>query len=165
MNYRFLIIPAKWLAGVVIYLVLSAILSRLFVIGMLKWAHEYTVYRGLVLEIRFLLVPVFAMCLFWGALYASALAKPAAFGHTMRILKHLGWSCSLGLLGCVLLIRTYMLPLPDFQSTFALSAFIFLALSLSILCFVLGLLVWIHLAFGQVDPLAKKGGECADIPG
>lgn len=163
MNYRFFIIPAQWLVGLVAYIALSAALSNILVLSMLRWAHEDGISRGLALEIYFLRVPAFAMCLFWGALYASALAKPASFGHTTKILKHLGWSYFLGLSGCVFLIRMYFLPLPDFQTNFALSAFIFFGFSLSIVCFVLGLLVWVHLAFDTKQDLAKEHRKSAGL--
>ena len=156
MNYRFPIVLGKWLAGVVAYIALSAVVSRLFVHGMQAWANEHGDSVGFIIELRHLGAPVFALCLICGALYASALAKPASFGHTARIWRHLGSTYLFSLLGCVLLVRTQFLPLPDFQSEFMLRAYLFAAFSLAVGCFVLGLAAWVRLAFGVSRTCTKE---------
>jgi hypothetical protein len=153
-----------WLAGVVVYIALSASVAHLFGFVMLQWAHNFgRVYRGTEIEILLLRWPVFVLCLLWGAHYASALAKPAAFGRTPRIVMHLGWSYLLSLLGCVLPVRIEFMPLPNFQNIFAVSTFIFAGFGFSILCFVLGLAVWIHLAFSDKHVVAKGTPESAGL--
>lgn len=148
MHQRTLIVAAKWLAGLFAYLVLSAGASRAYVFLMLFWAQD-GISRGTKIEIRFLMMPVFAICILWGALYASALAKPASFGNTGRILKHLGCSLLLGLISCVLPARIEFMPLPEFESTIGVSAFIFAGFGFSILCFLSAVAVWVRLAFGK----------------
>jgi len=144
-----LVFCAKWLGGVVLYLAVSALVCRAFVHGMLLWAHQGTVSRYVEYAIHSLGMWVFASCLLWGALYASPLAKPDSFGSPWRIWKHLVLSYSSSLLGCVLLVRTVYFGFPDFESKLALSAFPFFLIACSVICFLIGILVWVHLAFAM----------------
>jgi len=41
------------------------------------------------------------------------------------------------------------MPLPDFQSTFAVSAFIFAGFSFSALCFLAAIAAWVNLVFSS----------------
>ena len=146
MNISRLAFCAKWLGGVLLYLAASALVSGAFVRGILFWVHQGSVSRFEEYAIRSL---IFASCLFWGALYASALAKPDSFGSRQRIWKHLVLSYSSSLLGCVLLVRTVFLGFPDFKSKLALIAFPFFLAACSIICFLLGILSWVRLAFAM----------------
>ncbi len=123
---------------------------------MQHWARAEKVSRGAEFEILLLRWPVFAICLFWGALYASALAKPTAFGGTAKILRCLGFSYLLGILGCIPPICIEFFPLPDLASEFAVSAYIFVALAGSVLCFVSAIAVWARLAFGRHPALTES---------
>jgi hypothetical protein len=158
MNIPTLVFCAKWLGGVVLYLAVSALVCRAFVHGMLLWAHQGTISRYVEYAIRSLGMRVFASCLFWGALYASPLAKPDSFGSPHRIWKHLVLSYSSSLLGCVLLVRVAFLGLPDFESKLALSAFPFLLTACAIVCFLIGIVVWVHLAFAmhRISPVTEQ---------
>ena len=167
-NRKSVIASAKWLAGVAAYVASSVAVSRVFTLLMLHWARAERVSRGIEFEIHFLWWPVISVCLFWGALYASALAKPAVFGGTAKILKHLGYSYSLCLLGAIPPICIQFFPLPDLPGEFAVSAFIFVALAGSVLCFVSAIAVWVRLAFGRhpastestpPDPSQENVGE------
>jgi hypothetical protein len=140
---------AKWLAGVILFLAVNAIVSGAFVRGTLFWVHQRSVYRFENYLIHILGVAIFANCLLWGALYASALAKPDSFGSLPRIWKHLVLSYSSGLLGYVSLVPLILVRFPDFESKLAIAAFpVFLA-ACSIICFLVGILGWVHLAFAR----------------
>ena len=153
MNMRILSIAAKWLVGLVVYAAVSIALSRALVFGMQSWARLIGASRGDILEIALYLRPILLInCIFWGALYASALAKPACFGRTPWILKHLAWSYSLGFISCVLPIRILLFNYPHFLSTSATSALIFAGFSFSILCFVAAIGAWVRVAFSTNKP-------------
>jgi hypothetical protein len=147
----------QWLAGVAIYIAISVAVYFLFVYGLRQWAFSGDGRPSWAegLEALVLARHVFLICLFWAALYASALAKPACFGFTARILKHMAWSCGLGILGSALILRILFVPLPDFKSRLAVSTFLVIGMSVSILAYALGLAVWIRLAFGSVPPMSN----------
>jgi len=151
MNKRSLVVAVGWLAGPPLYLALSAAVTHGLALAMLQWARRSRVSRGTELQILLLQRPVFVLCLFIGAFYATALAKPTAFGGAARILKHLAGSFFLGLAACVLPIRIGFMPLPDFHSRFAVSAFIAFSLGSSFLCFLGAVAVWIRLVLGRGD--------------
>ena len=136
-----------WLLGPPVYFATSAAITHGFALAMLTWARRYGASQAAELDILLLQKPVFLLCLFWAVLYASALAKPEAFGHVPRILAHLGWSYFAGLFSCILPARLEFIPLPDFPNMFAVSAYIFSGFSLSILCFLFAIAVWAHCAF------------------
>ncbi len=159
MKRKSLTTAAKWLVGVIIYLALSIAVSSIFVFVIQRWPHEGSVSRFTELEIRLLWRPIFAICILCGALYASAFAKPECFGQIPRILKHLGWSYILSILGCVLPIRIVLLPLPNFPSMSSVSAFIVAGLTVSVLCFVAAIAVWVHLSFGRNHILTQATAE------
>ena len=152
MNRRSMIVATMWLLGPPIYLVSSAAITHGFALAMMYWARQSGVSHGIEPEILLLQKPVFLLCLFWAVLYASALAKPSAFGRTSRVLRHLGWSYFAGLLSCVLPVRVAFMPLPEFRSLFAVSTFIFCELGLSALCFLFAMVVWAHCAFSLPAP-------------
>jgi hypothetical protein len=128
------------------------------------WARLIGASIGDIFVIRLYGEGVFLIvCFFWGALYASALAKPACFGHTPRILKHLTWSCLLSLFSCILPIRIELLNFPNFVSTTAPSALIFAGFTISSCCFVLALAVWVHLAFGGERSTARENSNGTEI--
>jgi hypothetical protein len=158
-----MILGAKWLVGVVAYLGLSAILSHALAFGMAHWVFAGGGSRGMELEMQLLRSPVFAISLLSGALYASALAKPHSFGRSAKILKHLGLTYFLILLACAFLIRTVFFPLPNFQSNFAGSAYLFGGFSLSFIFFVLGIFAWVRLAFGAEAKSPKESADNATL--
>ena len=159
MRFRFLTVLAVWLGGVVAYVALSVLVSRVFVFGMTAWGHRPDSTRMEYVWFVLLRRPILEMCLFWGVLYASALARPDCFGRSGRVWKHLGLSYALSLLGSVLLIRTLYLPLPDFESNFALSASVFCGIALAVLCFVLALLMWVRVAFGTKRDIGSEPAQ------
>jgi hypothetical protein len=159
MKRKSLLITAKWLVGVIIFLALSAAVSRLFAAGMLHWARQGRISRLTELEILLLRRQIFTICILCGALYASALAKPECFGQFPRILKHMGWSYLLSILGCILAIRIELLPLPNFPSMIAVSTYIFVGLTVSALCIVGAIVAWVHLAFGGNPVVARRTAE------
>ena len=149
MNRRSVIVVAMWLVGPLVYLAICAATAHVFSLAMLDWARQRGASRGIELEFLLLQRPVFILCFLWGTLYASALAKPAAFGYTPRILKHLACSYVLCLVCSAVALRIELMPLPDFQSTFAVSAFIFAGFSFSALCFLAAIAAWAHLVFSS----------------
>ena len=146
MNLRLLTV-LKWLTGAIVFLAFSYAVSRGFVLTVLHWDYGSVAPWFAKAEISRMGGRVFGVCLFWGALYASALAKPAAFGHIRRIFKHLGWSYLLGILGCVILARMALLTYPELETMFELRAYFAIGLGISALCFVSALAVWVDLAF------------------
>ncbi|MGP8253921.1 MAG: hypothetical protein ACLQHF_17975 [Terracidiphilus sp.] len=147
MKKSLLIVAATWLAGVILYVVLSGVIARVFVNGMLYWAHQTGASKFLEYELRSLHAPLFMLCILWGALYASALAKPEDFGGTPRVLRRLAWTYVLALAGCFLSAVIVFVPYPNFGSNLALSVYPGVILILSVLCFVLAIGAWIRLAF------------------
>lgn len=159
MNRKHLIVTAEWLVGGALYLALSAAVARIFVLLMLHWTHGDSVSGYTALEMIVLRRPIFVICVWCGAFYALALAKPKCFGGTPRILKHMGWSYLLCVLGCVLPIRIVLLPLPDFPSIHAVSAYIVVGLIVSGLCFAAAIAAWVRIAFGKCRALEQTTAE------
>lgn len=159
MNRRHLISAGKWIAGVAAYLAVSVVVSHFFVSGMRAWAVEHGNSRFFVFEVALWGRPVFMVCLICGALYAAPFAKPACFGNAARIWKYLASTYFLTLLGCILLVRSQFLPLPDFRSDLALQVYLFFLIGLPFVCFVLALLAWIRLAFGRADTEEIKAAK------
>jgi hypothetical protein len=157
-----LILIVKWLVGIIAYIALSFAVCHGLVLIILRWGLGASASLYLKLEISSMRWAAFAVCLFWGALYASALAKPAAFGHISRIFKHFGWSYLLGFLGSTGFARIALLDYPDFKTMFALRVYVTCGVSLSILCFIFALVVWAHLAFGSGKITEKEGVGIAD---
>jgi len=153
---RLLIIAATWLTGVILYVALSVVIARAIVNGMLYWAHQTGVSKALEYEMRLLRAPLFMLCILWGALYASALAKPEGFGGTARVLRHLAWTYFLAVAGWFFAALGLFLPFPNFHSRLALSAYPVLIFGLSVLCLVLGIAVWIRLVFCSKRLLPHK---------
>lgn len=165
MNYRIVIGFAKWMIGIVVYFAASVVVAKLFVLGMQAWARMHGRSLGFVIELRFLRAPVLALCLIFGALYASAMAKPATFGGTARIWRHLGVSYLCCLLGCMVFVRAEFLPLPDFPHNFELDAYLSIANGLAIASLTLGLLSWAHLAFTSNLTHQTRSSALADSNG
>jgi len=164
MNKRLFIVAAEWLIGLVVYIGLSYAVCRAFVFLMQCWAHRIGADWGEILLIRLDGMPALLIfCFLWGALYASALSKPACFGGAPRILKHLAWSYFLSLLSLVFPIRIELLNFPDFKSTWATPTLIFAGFGISICCFVLGLAVWVHLAFGGAHSVEGETSKSAEL--
>jgi len=153
---------ARWLAGVLAFLVADALVAGAFDRTILALTTPVSVSRFAVrayqLQIAAVSACVFLECLFWGAVYVSAMAKPASFGGTARIWKHLGLSYALGIIGCILLIRALLLPLPDFQSDLALSGFPFLLVAMATICFLLAAFTWARLAFAGRTAIRAQAG-------
>ncbi len=146
MNKRPLIIATKWVAGVGLYVVLSAFVSLAFVLSMMKWEFGNDDSPGLGIFMFFALVPVFVVSLFWGLIYASAIAGPKKFGKAWRVWIHFGLSHFLGLLSFTILWRGLLTPLPNFQSDLAARVFIVSILGFSVVSLLLGVFARVHLS-------------------
>lgn len=153
------ILLAKWIGGALAYFAVSLLVARTLAVP-LKWGLHGVIPMLVKFETRMVLVRVFVVCLFWGALYASAFARPAAFGNPARIWKHLGLSYILSLAACAALICEVYLPYPSLESNFALSSYPFLVISLAMACFLAALATWVQLAFGSAR-IAKEGEDAA----
>ncbi len=154
---RWVRIAAIWLAGMFTYITLSWLFYRLFVAGIRHWVYHGETHWGVEFESHALARPAFQLSVFWGALYASALAKPSHFGGPLRILKYLASSFCLSLIGNAIGIAVLYLRLPDFRYGFAVSAYIVTLIALFVISFVGALGFWIRLAFAAVPQ--RKGEE------
>jgi len=130
---------------------------------MQAWLIHYHASRWEVIETQFLGMPVLWICLIAGALYAAALARPSHFGGLPRIWCHLGVTFLLFLFACVPPIPARFIPYPDFAHEFELNLYLFVLLSLPVICFVIGLLTWARLAFGG-KRIGSEGNSQAGNP-
>lgn len=165
-NVRFLILLAKWLASAVAYFVFCLALSLTLVLFEMRLVNgdDDSAALGLVMIVQ--LIPVLLICLFWGVLYASAFAGSTDSKMRIRTLQHWGLSFLLGLLSCVSLMLIVDFRLPDFRSSFAVSAYLFSAFGFSVVCFVLGLMVRFRLSSREKHTSSSGNGrrsEVADI--
>lgn len=149
MSYRILFGVGKWLISIGAFFAISVLIANVFIISMTEWASEHGCSLGFVYEIRFLRAPILALCLISGAIYASALAKPGSFGGVVRIWRHLVGTYFCCLLGVTIFVRAGFLPLPDFSRHFEVNAYLFAVYGTAIACFVLGVFLWVRLAFGS----------------
>lgn len=163
MNYRTLIRAGSWIIGTILFIGVSVEATRLYVWLMQRWAIWHGTSRGFTFELRILIVPVFALCIIAGALYASAFAKPSDFGGVLRIWLHLIATYLFFLLASALFVRTEFLPLPDFTHELELNSYLFVLFSLPIVCFSLGIFSWAHLAF-RGKPVIGEGKSGAASP-
>lgn len=147
MSRRCIIVAVVWLLGVIVYIALNAAISYATAIVLMRWADVSTSPWYVRFETFSLEKSFFIFGIFWGTLYASALAKPDSFGNTTRILRHLGLSYVLGCLGLAIAIRTIYFRMPDFHTILAMKAFLILMLIVCVLCLFLAIASWIHLAF------------------
>jgi len=147
MNLRLFVFLAKWIAGAIAYFVLCLTLSLTLVLTEmhLVYGGDDSAALGMVMFVQ--LIPIFLMCLFWGGIYASALARSRNSEDRKRTCKHWGLSLLLGLVSCFSLILMLDFRLPDFQSSLAVSAYIFSVFGFSVVCFVFGLIVRFRLKF------------------
>ena len=162
MNVRSFILLGKWLGGVAVYVVLSLVISLSFVLCIMRWKYGNDDSPGLGILMFLVFVPVFITCMFWGIIYASALAKPIKFGSTWRVWRHFGLSHILGLLTFTVLWGFLGSRLPDFKSESVTSAYIFTLLALPIICFVLAILVRINLSFRKPELSHSYIQTCAE---
>ncbi|HEY1803682.1 MAG TPA: hypothetical protein VGG45_04310 [Terracidiphilus sp.] len=160
MNLRLLTI-VKWLAGASVFIVLSYLVAHGFALIMLHWNYGAVAPWFARHEISRMGWRVFAVCMFCGALYASALAKPAAFGSISRTLKHLGLSYLLAFLGCITLVRLTLLNYPELKTMFELRAYVDCMVGVSILCFVSALAIWVHCVFADSQNAESGASEPA----
>jgi hypothetical protein len=162
-NLRFLILLVKWLASAVAYFVFCLALSLTLVLFEMRLVNgdDDSAALGLVMIVQ--LVPVLLICLFWGVIYASAVARSNDSEMTRRTLEHWGLSFLLGLLSCVSLMLIIDFRLPDFRSSLAVSAYLFAAFGFSIVCFVLGLTVRFRLSFREKQTSMSRKGPRSEI--
>lgn len=139
---------AKWLGGTIAYLLVGTSLCLAVVLALMKWAYGNDDSAALGLVMFMLLAPLLALCVFWGIIYAPALAKAGGLGDSTRAWSHLALSNVLGVLGFAIFWRGIQSPLP-FGDGFVTSAFIFCVCSVSLVCLVLGMLVRVHLEQGR----------------
>jgi hypothetical protein len=147
LSSRSIFVLIVWLAGAAAYLGLSLFVSRELALFMKSWARESGLDWAMQFEIRRFGPALEGLCVFWGAMYASALARPLPFGGSARIWKHLLLSNGCGLLGCTFLLWAAFFPLPNLRSDRALYALITLKVTLATLSFALSLGSWVQLAF------------------
>ncbi|HUX44516.1 MAG TPA: hypothetical protein VMV57_07175 [Terracidiphilus sp.] len=140
MNLRLLAGKAKWIGITLAYFVLNAMISLTFVLTEMKshFGNDDSAALGLLMIIW--LMPVLAIGLAWWPLYASALMRSRKDHGAVRMWIKLGLSYTLGLLGCMSVTPIFS-RLPDFQSQFATSAYLFFWIFLSFACLVLGVYV------------------------
>ncbi|HEU5352687.1 MAG TPA: hypothetical protein VFU55_13930 [Terracidiphilus sp.] len=152
-----------WIAGTILFIGASFEAARLYVRVMQAWLIHSHASRGDIIEIRFVGMPVFWICLIAGALYASALARPSHFGGLPRIWRHLAITFLLFLFACVPAVPATLIRFPDFAHDFERNAYLFILLSLPVVCFVLGILAWARLAFaGRL--VSREGNSEAANP-
>lgn len=164
MSFRFLIFLAKWIAGAITYFVLCLALSLALVLSemQLVYGDDDSAALGMVMFVQ--LIPIFLMCLFWGVIYASPFALSRNWESRYRTCKHWGLSFLLGLVSCAGLMLLLDFRLPSFQSSFAVSTYIFSAFAFSVLCFLLGLIARFRLtSLGKqtATPVKGRGTETA----
>jgi hypothetical protein len=147
MDYRFLLSLAKRMVAILSYLVLNAAFSLAFVLLTMRIAYgnDDSPALGLVMFMEFAIV--FSMGLLWGLIYLSAFLKKSGSISVWSIWRRLGLSYLFGLLCLLPLYGALSFPLPNFRSQLATSSYLFLLFSLSLLCFLAGLMVRVNLHF------------------
>ena len=152
----------KWLVGVAVFVAVTMRISDLFVLGMTEWASEHGCSLGFVYEMRFLRIPILALCVMSGAIYAAALARSESFGGAGRVWRHLAGTYFCNLLGSAIFVRAGFLPLPDFPRHFEMNAYLFVVYGLATACFAAGLISWVQVAFRSVSVRKLDDASLAD---
>ena len=157
MSNRFLLVWAKWLAAVIVYLALSAAVSLCYVVLMKYWKYRDDDSPAIGIIMIIASVVSFLLSLLWGVAYASALASPRRFASVRIVWLHFGLSQILGLLSFTILWCFLGTPLPDSER--AASALIVFVFGLSVICFLLAIFVRVHLGYRKQRPARASAAE------